>query len=159
MSLTRRRFVHAASLSLLAGAAIPPALAQALSNPQDPAFSAENLNAFNGISIGTFKPLVGESFAATSSHHVGSSLTLISVREGVTPSPDPVTPATVGPVARPAPQPLTGFTLRFEGAGPDLPQDTYILRNRSLGSISLFLVPSGPGTSPTTYTAVFNQLP
>ena len=54
MSLTRRRFVQGASLSLLAGTSIPAVLAQAVSGAKDAAFDPENLSAFSGISIRTF---------------------------------------------------------------------------------------------------------
>jgi hypothetical protein len=158
MSLTRRRFVQGASLSLLAGTSIPAVLAQAVSGAKDAAFDPENLSAFSGISIRTFEPLVGETFAVTSGHAGHPALTLISVKEVVPPSPEAHPLPMVGRVPQPSRQPLTGFTLRFVGSGPDLQQDTYTLQNRSIGSISLLLVPSGPGTAPATYTAVFNLL-
>jgi hypothetical protein len=157
MSLTRRRFVQAASLSLLASTTLPSALAEAGAATQDPTFRAENLIAFNGVSIKAFEPLIGEEFAASSGHHSLGSLTLLSVSEVVA-AKAPTKPQMVGRVPQPLQQSITGFTLRFQGSGTAMPQGTYILRNPSIGSLPLLLVPSHAGAGPATYTAVFNFL-
>ena len=156
MSLTRRRFVQAATLSLLARTA--PAFAEVSPETTDPTFAPENLTALTGVSIKTFEPLIGETFIASSGHHSMGSLTLLSV-SGVAPTKTPAAkPRMAGRLPQPSQQSLTGFTLRFQGLAAAMPQDTYLLRNASVGSIPLLLVPSHAGPGPATYTAVFNLL-
>ena len=156
MTFTRRRFVQAASLSLIAGTALRSSLAQAISATKDETFSPENLNAFNGVSLKTFEPLVGESFSVRSGGVSQGWLTLISVSDAAAVSPASTALPMVGSVPKLAGKPLSGFALRFEGSGPKLQQGTYTLQSHNIGSISLLLVPSGPGTARTTYTAVFS---
>ena len=79
MSLTRRRFVEAASLTLLAGAVRPVSFAQSISGPADDTFSAENVAALEGVSEETFKPFIGESFSIHQGNRKIESLTLRSV--------------------------------------------------------------------------------
>ncbi|HEX4007809.1 MAG TPA: hypothetical protein VHX60_16665 [Acidobacteriaceae bacterium] len=152
MSFTRRHFVQAASLTLIASAAYRSGMAQAVSDAQDETFSPDNLNLYNGISVKTFEPLVGENFSVKSARGPQGSLVLISVQKAGSASSE----GTAGRVPKSAGESLSGFTLRFEGPGPGLPQGTYTLRNHNIGSLPLLLVPSGPGMATTTYTAVFN---
>lgn len=160
MPISRRRFVRSAALSALAGAALRTAWAQSGVASQDDTFKAENLVALNGLSMQSFQSLAGESFAVSSGNRALGSMTLLSVTAFALPA----TPSTkmhvlvVGPVPRTPAQTLSSFSVRFQGSGAALPQGTYTLANSSLGSFPLLLVPSGPGSSPNTYTAVFNLL-
>lgn len=158
MSLTRRRFVQAATLSLLAKSALTSAFAEVSSATTEPTFAPENLTALNGVSTKTFESLIGEAFTASSGHRSMGSLTLLSVTEIAPTKASAAKPRMAGRVPQPAQQSLTGFTLRFEGLGSAMPQGTYLLRNASVGIIPLFLVPSHAGAGPATYTAVFNFL-
>lgn len=156
MSVTRRRFVEVASLSLLAGAALPAAFAQDGAGTKDEAFSSENLLALNDASQKTFERFIGERFAIRNTKQALGSLTLLSV-EAAPPAPAPAKHM-VGRVPKASPKSLPGFWLRFQGSGGALPQGTYTFRNAGLGSFPLFIVPSGPGVTPHTYTAVFTLL-
>jgi hypothetical protein len=172
MSLTRRRFTQSASLSLLAGAAFPHAFAQSRSKnvskeDSDP-FRPENLVAFNGVSMQTFVPLIGEKFAVTADNRSLGSMTLLAVTDLPT-APNPAVksnaalpkiarPNAVGLAPRPSFQIVTAFSLQFQGPGAAHPQGTYTISNASIGSMPLLLVPSGPGVSPSTCTAIFNFL-
>jgi hypothetical protein len=158
MSLTRRRFVQAATLSLLARTTLPGALAEGRPVIEDPTFGPENLTALTDVSLKTFEPLIGETFTASSGHHSLGSLRLLSVSEVAPTNALATKPRMVGRVPQPSQQSLTGFTLRFQGSGAAMPQGTYLLRNASVGSIPLLLVPSHAGAGPATYTAVFNFL-
>jgi hypothetical protein len=154
MSLTRRNFVQAASISLLAGAAFPAAFAQTGSE-KDETFSPEHLTIFNGVSAETFQRFVGEGFAVSSAGKSLGALTLLSV-DARTAAPKGLNVHMVGRVPQHTGQVSAGFTLRFKGSGDQLPQDTYTFRNAGLGSFPLFIVPAGPGVAPPTYTAVFS---
>lgn len=157
MSLSRRRFVRAATLSLLAGAAAPFLTAQSLSAAQD-TFSPGNLTILGGLSKSDFDSLIGERFTVSSGHRKLDSLRLISVNET---KPTPAYGETPGSTARLTKTPrqtVTGFTLRFAGSAAPLPQDTYTVENGNLGRFALFLVPSGPGAPANTYTATFSYL-
>jgi hypothetical protein len=156
MSLTRRRFVEVASLSLLAGVAIPSAISQDDAPARDDPFRPENLLALNEASQKTFERFIDERFTIRNAKRALGSLTLISV-EAAPPAPAPAKQM-VGRVPKVAPQAAAGFSLRFRGSGGELPQGTYTFRNAGLGSFPLFIVPSGPGLTPPTYTAVFTLL-
>jgi hypothetical protein len=155
MSVTRRRFVEVASLSLLAGAALPAAFAQDGVGEKTEPFSSENLLVLNDASQKTFERFIGERFAIRNAERALGSLTLLSV-EAAPPIPAPAKHM-VGRVPKAAPRSLTGFSLRFQGSGGTLPQGTYTFRNAGLGSFPLFIVPSGPRVTPHTYTAVFTS--
>jgi hypothetical protein len=149
MSLSRRHFVQLASLSLLAGAALPSALAQ---RGEDEAFSPENMASFEGLTRQSFEPYVRERFSVSLAGKALGRLTLIEVKD--------LTSATTAPAARGAlsqRRALTSFSLRFQGSGGQLPQDTYILSQPALGNFPLLLVPSAPGSNPPTYTATFTS--
>jgi len=71
----------------------------------------------------------------------------------------PLTLVQVSPLAtRPAPgQVRQPFSLLFQSASQIvLPQKIYSLRNASLGSMGMFLVPIGRAPQGVTYQAVFN---
>ena len=91
MSLTRRRFVEVVSLSLLAGAAIPNAIAQDDARAEDDRFSAENLLALNEASQKTFERFIGERFTIRNAKRALGSLTLISVEA----APQPLLPRSI----------------------------------------------------------------
>jgi hypothetical protein len=55
---------------------------------------------------------------------------------------------------------ITGFVLHFKSASRQtLPQATYTLTNRSVGSFALFLTPSDPSLNPQEFAAAFSLLP
>jgi hypothetical protein len=153
MSLTRRRFIETASLSLLASAALPAALALKSPALVDENFSTERQFAFHGASPQTFQSMVGESFAISANGRPLGSLTLLSVSTAA--ATDAFTSGHLPMTAQPS---TTSFSLRFHGAEAKLEQGTYTLRNARLGAFPLFIVPSGPGAASPTYTAVFNLL-
>jgi hypothetical protein len=167
VSLTRRRFAKSASLSLLASAAFPHAFAQSRSKgvakeDEDP-FRPENLVAFNGISMQTFAPLVGEEFTVSSDIHSLGSMTLMAVTNlsstrNASVNLNASKSNAVGRAPRPSWQIPSAFSVHFQGAAAALPQGTYTIYNAGLGSMPLLLVPSGPGVSPPTCTAIFNFL-
>ena len=78
MSLSRRHFVHLASLSMLAGAALPSAFAQ--EEAEDKTFSPENLASFEGVSRQMFEPYVRERFDLSRAGQSLGRLTLIDVK-------------------------------------------------------------------------------
>ena len=87
----------------------------------------------------TYTPLVGKTFTIAGS---SSSFVLSQVA-------DLVPAATSGAQDQ--------FSLLFTSAGGQLlPQATYDLNNASLGTVSLFLVPVGPGTT-HKYLAIINR--
>jgi len=157
MSLTRRRFIETASLSLLASAALPAAFAQRNSELMNETFSPDRLTVFNGVSLQTFQRLIGERFSVSSNGRSLGSLTLLSVTSSAS-APAVAKITMTGRVPAPAQQVSSNFYARFQGSGATLPQDTYTLRNAGLGAFALFIVPSGPGVASPTYTAVFNLL-
>jgi hypothetical protein len=159
MSLSRRHFVHVASLSVLAHTVAPAVLAQTGRVLKNNPFSDQAVDALAGLTAADFEPYIGDSFAVAVPKKGTYSLTLISV-ETVVPA-EPVTPRKPR-VSGPLPdfsQKLTNcFTLQFESPAAPLPQGTYTLTNSSFGSFPLFLVPSAEGIEPSTCTAVFNLL-
>jgi hypothetical protein len=156
MSLTRRRFIETASLTLLASSVLPAPFAQSLAGLKNSPFKPENLSVLDGVSVETFKPFIGESFAVTQDGREICSLTLLSVTSATTAPPSTVT--RVGIVPKPSSQLITSFSLRFRGSGAPLTQDTYTLDSDRLGSFPLFIVPAATGVTAPTYTATFTLL-
>jgi hypothetical protein len=157
MSLTRRRFIEAASLTVLASTVRPIAFAQSVSGLKDDTFSSENLAVLDDVSEETFKPLIGEKFKVIQGKRQLESVTLLSVSAAAQPSTASRLPNAYR-LSKDSRQAAEGFSLRFRGSGKSLTQGTYTLKNESLGSVALFIVPCGPGTNPQTYTATFNLL-
>lgn len=158
MTLSRRRFVQTATLSLLAGSTLASAMAQAGIEAQPETFSPENLVAFNGISMRAFEALKGEPFQVSSEGRSLGSMTLLSVAEYVPAAPAPATGRLIVRAPKSTSPAVTGFSVQFQGSGAALPQGTYVFQNAAIGSLPLLVVPSGPDASPATYTAVFNFL-
>ena len=79
MSLSRRHFIQLSSISLLAGAVLPAAIAQ--DKNDDETFSAERIAALDGISRQDFEPYIGERFAISQPGRSLGKLTLIEVRD------------------------------------------------------------------------------
>ena len=165
MSLTRRRFLETASLTLVATTALPRAFAQPAGSLKADPFSPENQDFIENASEETFKPLIGESFAVMKGTDQVASLTLLSVAK---PAPlaasDKQPSAPVKVLAAPSPRiasaAITGFVLHFKSASRQtLPQATYTLTNRSVGSFALFLTPSDPSLNPQEFAAAFSLLP
>jgi hypothetical protein len=143
MSVTRRNFLERATVTMLAGAVLPKA------------FSQSSSSFFDNISAETFKPFIGDKFSIAANGRSLGSLTLIAVTES--PSSAPET-AKAGSGSKAPAQTFDTFSLKFQGSGVRLPQETYTLSQLSLGSFPLFLVPGSSGNSAPTYTAVFNLL-
>ena len=158
MSLTRRCFLQSATLTMLGCAVLPASLAESQASSQCETFRPESLVAFNGISQQTFERLLGERFAVSSGGHSLGAMTLISVTELVPHKSAAKNPRMVGRVSQASSPHFTGFALRFQGTGPALSQGTYTMQNPSVGELPLLLVPSGPGATPDTYTAIFGFL-
>lgn len=84
---------------------------------------------------------LGAATAATFLPHVGSAFALRATEATVALTLTAVAPADGRP-----------FELTFEGpAAPHVPQATWTLEHDVLGTLAVFLVPSGP----TTYRATF----
>ena len=127
---SRRSFIQTATLTVLAGAALP-ALSQ---SPTNKTFDDANLVLLEGVSQQVFEDYIGESFSVLSGSKAMGTIKLISVTAIA-----PITAAS----STAASQATTGFTLRFQGTGALLQQDVYTLQNRALGSMSVLWVPSG----------------
>ena len=151
MSLSWRHFVHLASLSVLAGAALPSAFAQ--EEAEDDTFSPDNMASLDGVSRQTFEPYIGDRFGVSRAGKSLGKLTLIEVRDT---KPGAAKPGGKSTAPR-SQRALTGFALRFQGSGGMLPQETYILSQAALGKFPLLLVPAAPGANPPTYTATFTM--
>jgi hypothetical protein len=165
MSLTRRRFLETASLTLVATTALPHAFGQRAGSPKADPFSPEKQDFLQNASEETFKPLIGESFAVMQGAAQVATLTLASVDKpsvGAASEKERSTPvkALAGPSPRVAPIAITSFALHFTSTSRQtLPQGTYTLTNRSVGSFALFLSPSDPSLNPRGYAAAFSLLP
>ncbi|MGA2649242.1 MAG: hypothetical protein ABSF28_01905 [Terracidiphilus sp.] len=158
MSLSRRQFVYVASLSVLATSASPSLFAQDEAEEAREIFTEEGSAALGNFSLRDFEWLIGERFSISLPGQKLGKLTLVEATVL-----DPIKPSsmtrTVGQVAKQAPSvALTGFWLRFQGAGGTLPQDSYIMQQGGLGTFPLFIVPAGLGESNhPTYLALFTR--
>jgi hypothetical protein len=153
MSLTRRHFVHVASFSLLAHAAV----AQKGPVFRDDPFNDENQDALEGVSAATFEPYVGERFTMSLPLHPSHALTLISV-EKINPALNTEKPRMNSHTPEAASQSSICFALHFQGWGVAQPQGTYTVKHPALGGMAMLLVPSDLKANPPTYTAIFNLL-
>jgi hypothetical protein len=146
MSLTRRQFIYVTSLSAVAASASPSLLAQDEDQVVSEKFTEEGSATLAKLSLGDFEWLIGERFSISLPGQKLGKLTLIAAT-----ALDPVKPSRGAYVS--------GFSLRFQGAGGTLPQDTYLMQQGGLGTFPLFLVPQGPGGSNSpTYLAIFTRL-
>lgn len=158
MSLTRRQFIYVTSLSAVAASASPSLLAQDEDQVVSEKFTEEGSATLAKLSLGDFEWLIGERFSISLPGQKLGKLTLVEATVL-----DPIKPSsmtrTVGQVAKQAPSvALTGFWLRFQGAGGTLPQDSYIMQQGGLGTFPLFIVPAGLGESNhPTYLALFTR--
>jgi len=169
MLLSRRRALQIASMSALVTAVGPVAFASSAGSLEDPRFSDSHLAALDNLSLAFFEPWIGAKFKASSPTRQ-TTLTLISAA-GL--PADPAEPSASSAPNRTATGkdlsgllPATasgaqvrGFSLRFEGSGSNLTQDTYTLSNSAVGSFSVFLVPSGKSGAAPTFTAIFAYAP
>ena len=160
MNFTRRQFLETASITALAGVLGASALAQRGRDGNEEIFSPDRLTIFNGVSPQTFKSLIGEAFTASLDREAVGSLTLIEVgsAESARQAHQATSGRMLGNIPKPSQQVIVCFTLRFQGEGSQLKQNTYTLEHPALGTFPLFIVPAGPEANPPTYTAVFNQL-
>jgi hypothetical protein len=82
-------------------------------------------------------------------------LTLLSVEDMNQKTPALGAPASFGLNSLKSRPPVVDtFALHFHGTGEALPQGTYELEHHTLGTFSLFIVPSGA----TTYAAVISHI-
>jgi hypothetical protein len=164
MLRSRRLFLTNAALSLLAVKLPYSAFAQNHINDQDYGFDPESLALFDGVSRQTFEPWIGSRFRLSLNNKSLGSLVLLSVSEISANAREAPDDSPAMPRARLAhgssdQSATTSFSLRFQGTGAALPQNTYMLVHDWLGSFPLFLVPSGRKGTGCTYTAVFTLLP
>jgi hypothetical protein len=165
MSLTRRRFLETASLTLVAATAVPRGFAQRAGRLKDDPFSIEKQDFLQNATEETFKPLIGESFALMQGSAQVASLTLLSVAKPApltSPGKDQSTPVKVlaGPSPRVAAPGINSFVLHFRSSSREtLPQATYTVTNRSVGTFALFLTPSDLSLNSHEYVAAFSLLP
>jgi hypothetical protein len=158
MSLSRRQFVYAASLSVVAASASPSLFAQDEAQEASETITDEGAATLATLSLRDFEGLIGARFSISLPGQSLGKVTLIAATAA-----DPVkpshTPHMAGQVAEPIQgRALESFSLRFQGAGGTLPQDTYLMEQSSLGAFPLFLVPEGPaGSHHPTYLAVFTR--
>lgn len=164
MTISRRHFLETASLTVIAGAVMPGALAQRPPSLNDDRFNLDQLSILKGVSALTFKPLIGETFDAVQEGEFKDRLTLLEVNDPAT-APEAGKEAQkvdnmrlVGRIPKPWQQAVMSFSLRFQGTGVALQQETYTMEHASLGSFPLFLVPAGPGVDTHTYTATFSLM-
>jgi hypothetical protein len=158
MSLSRRQFAYVASLCVVAHAARPSLFAQDGAQAASGTFTEEGAATLANLSLRDFELLIGERFSIGLSGRSLGKLTLIAAAATETVKPSNM-PRLAGQVARPEPvRALAGFSLRFQGSGGTLPQDTYSMQQGGLGTFPLFLVPEGPGGSEhPTYLAIFTR--
>ena len=158
MSLSRRQFVYAASLSVVATSASHSLFAQNGSKAASETFTDEGVATLATFSLQDFEGLIGGRFSISLSGRSLGKVTLIGAS-----ATDPVKPAQTphvgGKVAESVPgRAVEAFWLRFQGVGATLPQDTYVMEETSLGAFPMFLVPEGPGGSKhPTYIAIFTR--
>lgn len=158
MSLSRRQFVYVGSLSVVATSAIPSLFAQDEAHAASETFTDEGSATLATLSLGDFEGLIGERFSISLAGRSLGKLTLIAAT-ATDPFKPSLMPRVAGQVTEPVPgRAVEGFSLRFQGAGGTLPQDTYLMEESSLGAFPLFIVPEGPGGSKRpTYLAVFTR--
>jgi hypothetical protein len=144
-------------MSVIAASASPSLLAQNRAQAAAETFTDEGSATLANLSLQDFQWLIGERFSISSASQKLGKITLIAATEL-----DPFKPSRIPQLAD---QAISGFQLRFQGAGGTLPQDTYILQQGSMGKFPLLLVPEGPGanqgpaeSSHPTYLAVFTRL-
>jgi hypothetical protein len=158
MPLSRRQFVYVASLSVVATSASPSLFAQDEAKVAKETVTDEGAATLATLSLRDFEGLIGERFSISLLGRSLGKVTLIAVTATDAVKPSHI-PHAAGQIVKPVPgRKLEGFSLRFQGTGGTLPQDTYIMQESVLGAFPLFLVPEGPGGSARpTYIAVFTR--
>jgi hypothetical protein len=149
MSKSRRHFMQAAGMTLLASSAFPAFSQSELKAEVKKTFDPDNLTLLDSGSKELYERYLGLKFSVSVDTKPVGSMTLIEVKD---------LPVTKPPAGYVPAQEVTGYSLRFRGYGTPLPQDVYTLHNPSLGSVSLLLVPSGLPGSSTTYSAIVARL-
>jgi hypothetical protein len=131
----------------------PAAITAYAAVQKDSRFSASNLGMYDYLSPEFFEPWIGAQFKATSPSQPEFVLKLIAVE------PFAEQAAKSGLIPKGNAQPVSGFSIRFQGVGSAFPQNTYTLSNSGVGSFSALLVPSGKDAPSATYTATFAFAP
>jgi hypothetical protein len=166
MSLTRRNFIETGSLSLLATFAAPSLLAEnaplrSVMQVEEARFSPESTAQLESTNELAFTRCIGESFSVSFNGAPLGSLTLISVGTLSTAVTATLTPSTLRSslaVRKPVTplKSVVAYSVRFQGSGQHLPQETYTFHLDAMGTFPLFIVPASPEANPDTYTAIFN---
>jgi hypothetical protein len=158
MSLSRRQFVYVTSLSVVATSAASALFAQDRAKAASEAFTDEGVATLATLSLQDFEGLIGARFSISLSGRSLGKVTLVAATKY--PDKSAQMPRAAGQFAESVPgRPVEGFSLRFQGAGGTLPQDTYLMEESSLGAFPLFIVPEGPGRpNRPTYVAIFTRL-
>jgi len=146
MAVSRRHFLEVGSLFAASVAVATNGVAQATVIGRSGSGSVAQGGGPNLLTMteDTFKPLIGSVFIIRTQTSALVPVILTAVTSA---------PVTVG-------RPVTDtFTLTFRSLpmGSPLQQGTYVFRHATLGSFSLFIVPSRPGLT-RSYFAVFNHL-
>jgi hypothetical protein len=150
MPVSRRSFLVAGQ-TLLAAAALPLKFFGAATLE----IGSTNTANLASWTKATFQPLVSSSFAVHSGARTAAWFTLLSVEDMNSKTSTETAPMAFDLKALSLPQPtIDTFALHFHGTGEALPQGTYELEHHSLGSFSLFVVPSGA----TTYAAIISHI-
>jgi hypothetical protein len=148
MSLSRRQFVYAASLSVVAASASPSLFAQGGAQAAGETITDEGGETLATFSLADFEGLIGARFSISLARRSLGTVALIAATAAVSPQGAKQIQGRA----------VEGFSLRFRGAGATLPQDTYLMEESSLGAFPLFLVPDGPvGSNRPTYLAIFTR--
>jgi len=107
MSLSRRQFVYAASLSVVAASASPSLFAQSGSQTAPDTVTDDGSATLATFSLGDFEGLIGASFSISLAGRSLGNVTLIAATAAVPPHGAKTLPG----------QALEGFSLRLSGRG------------------------------------------
>lgn len=153
MSISRRKFVKAGALVLLA-AGVPSVAAGKNNDPVAAGKSALGLNSVPLSGVGTRHPFTQQLFAP----HL-NSLFRIHANSGV--SQLKLIQVSDQKAAGKKPGRIAGkecFSLLFVGYGQTITQDSYRVEHDALGTFELFVVPVGRHDGAQHYEAVFTRL-
>lgn len=135
MSISRRLFIKAASVTAVVAATIGKSSLAAFAEEDDPLVNYNQQ---------TFTQQINSVFLVHGPQNV--EVTLVSLEDTL-------------PAGEQAPG-RECFVLHFRGGSQELPQNTYTIDHPSLGTFKLFLVPGGAdGNGVQRYGATINRVP
>jgi hypothetical protein len=142
MSISRRAFIKTGALAVVvAGISLKPGL---LALGQEPTVALPASDPLSNYTQATFEQYVNSIFTLRGRKTVEVMLTKVE---------DSLPAKTSRAGGR------ESFTLHFRGGGTRLPQDTYVIEHPSLGTFSMFLVPTTTDENGAQgYVAVVNRL-